>query len=397
METMNNMSGLGYFVNFLPADDPDEFSGGIAYSEHVDTIRGFYKASIQPRDTAWLLVWFKKNGNVIGGGIYPFTPADNVSSWTPFVFSTNMPSGEVPDTLMFGAASGNFRSDSLILGSRFALDGITFIANGIPVARQASNHNFENWDIYEVQKPDGLFSSLSYCINTDPLPVEKINTASDGSLAVKLTTVLNAMQDTTAGFVTNGIMHDGWPPLGGDTLYETPVAVSYDYISNIHNDQAYVNFYFKRNGQVIEETGRSYDTVSASVYTHERLPLSLSQTPDAIVYTLYSGENPGSQLIIDNIMLEYAAAVDNHTKVFRMETFPNPVNDILHFRIQSESPGRLRLFIYDASGKQVKERSFSYPAGNSRWDLRLSGLPAGIYVYRIMMNGKTNEHRFIKR
>ncbi len=387
---------LGYFVNFIPDDDPSQFRGGVDYSEHVDTIHGYYQAAIQPQDTAWLLVWFKKNGNVIGGGIYPFTANDNTSNWTLFEFPTNMPPGETPDTLMLGAASGNFRADTLIAGSVLALDNLTFIANGQPVTQQAPNNEFEYWDIYAVEKPDSLVTSLENCVNTDPLPVEKYTPATDGSYAIQLTTVLKTTQDTTAGFVTNGIPYDNWPPKGGDPLYDMPIAVSYDYISNLTADTASVGFYFKLNGQVISSTGQAYNTVSGTGFTHVRLPLYLSQTPDTVVYALFSGFNPGSQLIVDNILLEYAAAIDDQTEIRRLEAFPNPANDILHFRIASSGSGMIKLTIYDESGKEIFTRSHYYEAGKSEWKVDIGSLPKGIYSYIIEMNGKAYVHKFIK-
>lgn len=72
----------------------------------------------------------------------------------------------------------------------------------------------------------------------------------------------------------------------------------------------------------------------------------------------------------------------------RMSVYPNPGNGKFNFEFELEAPAQALLSIYDMNGRQVAAPlSRQLPAGNSVETLDLSELGAGVYLYRLSLNG----------
>jgi len=389
----SNDFDFGFFINF----DPDSFTGGIPYTEHVDSIKGYYKAHIVAQDTAWFISIFKNQGNIIGGETFPFTITENINTWTKFAFPTQMTAGVVPDTLMLGGVSSNALNEiGMEDGSWIMFDNIEYTSSGSPTTA-IPNNSFENWDTKNIDKPTDFNSSLKWDISTSPLTVEKSTDASSGNYAVKLQTIINIDQDTISGAITNGKLGGSWPLPGGMVLTNIPNEISYDIKPNMFTaDQAFVNFSFKKNGNIIHQVGNSYQS-NAPTYIHEVFPINLTQPVDTLLFAAANGRIPGSSITIDNIVFHYPNGVDTYINAKRIEAFPNPATNKLNFEIVAFKENEISIEIIDISGKSILQKKYYLNKGKHKISLDISRLSKGNYLYSIKTKSSVFTHKFIKK
>jgi len=389
----NNDVAVGYFINF----DPDHFTGGMPYNQHVDSICGYYKAHLVAQDSALLVALFKFNSSRIGGNIYKFAADRNTNDWTRFCYPTNMPPTAVSDTLMFGAASSNAISETgMEVGSWIQFDSIS-LKSGNQLLPPISNYSFENWNEKTVSFPDDFDSSLRWSITSNPLSVQKSTDATSGNYAVKLNTVVNQEQDTIVGALTNGTIGH-WPFEGGMPLNRIPSEVSYDYKVHYagHVDfDPNLQFIFKLNGQEIGNFGRTYQS-EVSVYQHESIPINIGTVPDTLQFNAFSGNFPGNNLWIDNIVLYYPAGITDNLNIQEMVAFPVPAKNRLNFKIEAVKKEPIAIEIIDINGRILFKKTFVLNQGGNQIYLKTNTLPKGTYLYRIKDGSGIITKQFIK-
>ncbi len=76
---------------------------------------------------------------------------------------------------------------------------------------------------------------------------------------------------------------------------------------------------------------------------------------------------------------------------------PNPLQDeTLSLHIVSSASGNCRTTLTDLSGRVLTELNFAVAAGKTEQRLKLSGLPAGIYLLRAELNGQSYLQKLVK-
>lgn len=77
----------------------------------------------------------------------------------------------------------------------------------------------------------------------------------------------------------------------------------------------------------------------------------------------------------------------------KVSVYPNPVHDLANFDFKGNLTRNATVVLYNMMGHEVLRESFlaGHPAS-----LQTSNLPAGIYVYRIDLNGKLMAGKFVK-
>ena len=75
------------------------------------------------------------------------------------------------------------------------------------------------------------------------------------------------------------------------------------------------------------------------------------------------------------------------------QIFPNPAEKELHF-LAEEGPLPLSVQLFDLTGKMVRQET--WPKGERRLNLDLTGLRNGFYVARINLKDGLYCHRFLK-
>ena len=387
----------GFFVNF----DGDNFSGGVPYSQHVDSVCGYYKAHLIAQDSALLVALFKNSGVVVGGNIYKFAADRNTNTWTRFCYPTNMPTIIAADTLMFGAASSNAISGvGMENGSWIQLDSIT-LKSGDQALPPITDFSFENWDSRTISFPNDFDTSLSFDITSNPLPVEKVTDATDGNYAVKLNTVYSQQhQDIIEGGITNGVMDD-WPFSGGLFIGQSavPDQVSWDYkvqLAGFNNYDPSISMIFRYNGADVGTFGRSYSN-NVTAYQHEVVSVNLTVQPDTLQFVAFSGDYPGNSLWVDNVELHYPAGITENLNIHQLVAFPVPSNDWINLDITAIKPEKINIELYDLNGKSVWQQEYNLQAGDNEIQINTAYLPPGNYQFRLEGASGTLSKKFIKK
>ncbi len=395
--TLDGEIQFGNFINF----DGDDFTGGVPYSQHVDSICGYYKAHLIAQDTALLVAIFKNNSIPVGGNIYKFDAGKNTNNWTRFCYPTNMPVGVTSDTLMFGAASSNvIGGTGMENGSWIQFDSIS-LKSGNQLLPPIQNYSFENWDTRTVSFPDDFDSSLKWYIDTNPLPVEKVTDATDGNYAVKLNTLVHPeFQEIVEGAITNGIIGD-WPFPGG--LYigqsQIPEQVSWDYKVQVAGFNSYdpnITMIFRQNGADVGIFGRSYSN-SLTTYQHEVLSVNLTVQPDTLQFVAFAGDFPGNSLWVDNVELHYPAGVTENLNIQQLIAFPVPAKDVINLNITAIKPEKISVKLYDIKGKVVWQNNYDLQSGDNNVKIEIAQLPPGTYQFHLEGERGNLSKKFIKK
>ncbi|NSL87230.1 T9SS type A sorting domain-containing protein [Chitinophaga sp. Mgbs1] len=80
-----------------------------------------------------------------------------------------------------------------------------------------------------------------------------------------------------------------------------------------------------------------------------------------------------------------------------VQIYPNPFNDHIAVSLQLKEGGTTQLGLYDLAGKPVSTIQTKYlPAGTHRLTLACKEAPAGIYILRVMHNGKALSRKVVK-
>ncbi len=75
--------------------------------------------------------------------------------------------------------------------------------------------------------------------------------------------------------------------------------------------------------------------------------------------------------------------------------FPNPVRDLLMVQLPEAGSGSLRLQIYSAAGRPVRERVYDSRPGTGKVIVNLGGLPSGAYVLHVAEGSRVFRQTFI--
>ena len=75
--------------------------------------------------------------------------------------------------------------------------------------------------------------------------------------------------------------------------------------------------------------------------------------------------------------------------------YPNPFNESTHFLLEQAHPGLVRLVVYNLLGQEVW--AWSAPLGQGAHRIRFSGtgLPSGVYLYRLESPTKSPTKRMV--
>lgn len=389
LETILSNEGdiiFGYFTN----GDPETLEGGQAVSlTAVDSVIGYYKYDIQPNDTALFLCFAKFNEAPVGGDI--FTIIGTQSTWARFSYPILASS---LDTVIIAAASSNAINElGMAEGSWIMFDDIQLKSNANGL-EPIQNYSFENWTDYLWEDLEEWTTPNQYVAGATTMPVEKTTDAYSGTYASQITTTLHVSNDTVGGNMSYGEWtQEG--PIGGFPYSEMTELVRFRYkTSFVGIDTAYVSIVFKKLGSVIAWHGTSF-TQNESAYTLWEQPISLPETPDTVFIAVSSGDNPGSQIIIDNFEFLIDVGFSDINQVQQIIAFPNPASDKLNFRVESEE-NNIDIRIYSLDGKLKLTRELQKSSGTQEIGVNISELSQGNYIYKVRIGNETFSKSFVK-
>ena len=81
--------------------------------------------------------------------------------------------------------------------------------------------------------------------------------------------------------------------------------------------------------------------------------------------------------------------VESRLHLLNLTIFPNPVDEVLNFKIGSRYSGNFEMYITDAQGKIVKAESIELIEGQNDKNINVNNLPNGLYLIHLY-----NENEF---
>jgi len=365
-------------------DDPIE---GIPWTTEIQTIEGHARYDVQAGDTAILVFVGWSAGNIVGEDLITFVGAQ--SSWVPFSHPLNM--GTItPDSILIAAASSNAVNEiGISLGSWLELDAIKLTSPNEPNPDMIPNFDFENWSNVVVEDPDDWSTYNSLVAGLGITSVFKSTDANNGSFSARIETAVWE-GDTLPGILTNGELdYDG--PSSGIPFVAQPAQFSgaYKYMPS-GQDTANIGVVFSNNGVII---GGSFIQVGqlTSAWTSFNEIVFLPNQPDTMLLLIFSGENGGSILYVDDLDLTGGTVGIQELSATDIVLFPNPTTDQVTI-LSSSDLGSSDITLFDLSGRIVIQRSAMLNT-RSGYDIDLSELPSGTYLLELIKDGE----RFIDR
>ncbi len=289
------------FFGFFIKGDVDNQSGGFAYNQRPDSLVGYAHYNIMPGDTALILAAFSRSGIPMANCIGTFVGTQ--ANYGRFSFPINWqgPSGIMPDSLIFAAASSNAINElGIAQGSKLVLDDVGFV--GAAGIAQPPNGGFENWTSIQSERPanwstfqDNGFAYQYNLVNKLTAPSE----VNSGNAAIEIkTNIIDG--DTLMGYLNN---------------FKDPNSGGYAYTKQIDTLSGYYQFQTPGTDSgtamvtLISGTQQYHRGVRlppVANYTEFNLPFNCPFTPDSIRISFIAGRDfnsvvPGSALWLDDI------------------------------------------------------------------------------------------------
>ena len=377
-------------IIFLGTPNGSTITGGIPVNVRPDSLKCYAKFNIQPNDTAYILIVFKKFGVVdpIGAAELKFT--GNQNAYQEYKSRVNwIDSTSIPDTLVGFMVSSSINQNPAIPGSELYLDNIGFTGvTGAPAS------NFETWVARESLEPEYWWTPNFALINQAPCVTQSTD-AHSGQYALRIENVLSDFGDTL-GFVSNGYFGNN-NFSGGMGVLQNPVMVSgYYKYAPMGNDTALVGVFISKF-DVTFGTSINLDSMlvklpAASSYTYFEVPITYNGWPiaDTLNITFASGniQNdtnilvPGSILLIDDIDVFYnPVSVQAFAFEKAQNVYPNPAQNILYVKLEQSTANQI-FKLFDAKGSLVFEGNCSYQDGTIA-TIDISEVPQGLYFYQL--------------
>lgn len=320
---------------------------GIPYTDNFEAVVVNYKIDLQPNDSLYLVLVRKNNGTIVDYQVKPFAFGPS-TVWTPQLIPVG---NTVQDELLLGFIIGDPNTTHKPNPASWALiDNIKLLNGGI-YQSNLPNYNFENWEESTVEIADE-WETLSpelarYGINN----VYKTTDAFQGAFAIEMSTDLLG-NDTIPGLLSKGNIDLGTgTPFAAVPIASTPVKIAgaYKYLTT-SADEGTLQIQFLENGTLVgyhEEVFTPH-----SNYTIFNSVVGMFGTPDSMIFTVLSGDNPGSILTLDALAFDSDLSIINQSIVDFL-IYPNPVTTTLNVEISEPSFKKGRLMT--ASGQIIWE------------------------------------------
>ncbi|MFH2141682.1 MAG: T9SS type A sorting domain-containing protein [Bacteroidota bacterium] len=360
--------------------------GGIPFTSTPDSVSAYIKYDIQPNDTAFFIVGFKKNGIFIGQAVKTFVGSQ--TQYARFSVPTGLDIMNPPDS-MVAIITCSSMDPPQIPGSTMTLDSISFINS----LQEFPNGSFETWTSYDVEEPDD-WTTLNFAgLGTGQYSVTKSADSYHGSFALSLESVSMPWGDTL-GFITNGTF-GGNGPEGGMPVSANPMKVTgYYKYTPVGNDTAQAGLFTFRYDSPADSTitleMAVINLTSTNTYTYFEIPLTRNLYPLAdtlnIIFTANkmgtSSSALGSVLLIDSLnIIYYPLPVNIQTTDYfsnsKISVFPNPADDIINVKL----PENLildEIKIYNSNGQIVR----NVKVKNQLITMNIFDLPSGLYYFQ---------------
>lgn len=384
LETVTDGNDMfpGYFVN--TQGDPTDGEGGFPYAAMPTNITGYYKYDIKTGDTALILVFFKKAGQVISADTFKISGSQ--SSYTQFSFPLSL--STTSDTVIIGVVSSNvFAGMPAQAGSKLFIDNIAF--NGAGSMPAIPNGDFENWTTasYDLIKKWNSYGE----------GIKRTTDKYKGNYAITLETIDYGNGNVGSSGITNGNLYNA----GGGSPFTKQIdtLIGYYKYSSSGADSAQIFISFSKNGNSIG--GYNLLLGPATTYTMFQIPFNLQTAPDSIRINIFGSPKAGSILLLDEIQLKsepLVTSIEEEKINFNANVFPNPASKKIRIIPGTEIKGNNIVNIYNSIGELVLYRNFNNLNPENGVEIEIETLKTGMYFYQLVGNNSQLklDGRFIK-
>jgi hypothetical protein len=391
MQTVASGGGsqAGYIINGNA--NGNGFTGGIAYAQKPTGIRFYYKYTPVNKDTAGVLVIFKKSGTPIDSFLITVTAAQANYTLHSYYPSKGLPLA--PDTIILGAVSSfsALKNGGGSIGSTFVLDSVTF--TGVTSQPADMNGSFENWTKDSILIPNGWY------INYPGVTFSTTAYAGKHSLQLETVNYQGGVQVSQAstGYYAN--CNTNCHQMGGFafTNQVDTLGFWYQYLPK-PNDTADIFLNFIKNGNTINGAG-AYVLAQPS-WTFGYIPFNVGQVPDTVVVSIVSSNHNnltsnaqyspyvGSILRIDNMAFysQPLAVVTLNVTKGSISVYPNPANTKVSVNLAGVSGSLQKLAVYDMSGRMLYSKDYPGVVKNTIEIIDISSYSSGVYLIEATTN-----------
>lgn len=366
---------FGYVMLGLPGQNGP--GNGIGYTAAVDSIVGYWKYQTMGNDSVTILTQQRISGTP---AFFMKKLAGSQTTWKRFSFPLPLTTGQ--DSIMVAFASGNAMANFSVPGTWMMVDKVQ-LKSGNTYATNLPNYSFENWSPATAENPDNWDS---FNANTAALgypTITKSTFAHTGSFAAQISTLsIPQFNDTVRGVLTKGPVMNVLNGLGGISYGANPTSFDGFYQYNPSGvDTARFNIVFYNNQAVV---GGTYFEVTNNVssYTSFNQSLLLSATPDSLALVIFSGNNPGSTLLVDDINLSGGNVSVTEQDIQNFKIYPTVTSSTTTISFDSQTQSDVEIFIYDLNGKLMGSKHFGATVGTNTVTYDLTELSTGSYIVK---------------
>jgi len=282
--------------------------------------------------------------------------------------------------------------------AKIVLSLIAVLLSASSALTQMQNPGFESWTSGE---PDNWKTN-----NANPFSfITQTSDAHAGSSAAH-----GVVVDLGGGFTLGPVLKSGSSSAGFPVNQRYAALHLWYKFTGAGGDQFQVTIGFSKQGNGVGG-GTISDSSGISTYKELVIPISYnddSVVPDTGVIAVdifpLSGPHAGSAFTVDDFGLDLTTDVSERSPglpdAFSLhQNYPNPFNPTTKIVYDIPVSSHVRLAVYDILGREVATLVNEHEApGRYRADLDASGLPSGMYFYRIEAGGfiQTNSMMLVK-
>lgn len=362
-----------------------------AYTDTVDTFTGYYKCDVMPGDTAIIMVELYNGGVNYASGVMQVYGTQ--STWTQFTVPIINGETEVPDSLFLGFTSSDpFNPGIAIPGSWVEIDNASLeFNNGSTTPSALPNASFENFYTEVVEQADDWWSMDPHL--THPFGTSyttKSTDAADGTYSLEITT---SVENAFLGFqslVTNGWWDQfNYTAKGGVPYNAQPDSLigMYKY-STLATDSAWFGVAMWNAGTGILIDSADF-LLPTNTWTQFSMELGITEAPDSMRLVFYSGEEIGSELLVDDLAFVGGdLQVESTSPNVEWNFYPNPADE--QVIIQYEAADQIELI--DMSGKVIFRDNIQ---NTSSTLIDTYDLTNGVYFIRLRNKGYATTKKLV--
>lgn len=364
--------------------------GGVPFNQRPDSLQLMAKYNIAAGDTAFAVMIFRKQTQIIYFDTFPIT-GNSGGGFVPLSFPLHFPTADVPDSLVLGFVNTNAFSNNPNPNSMLTIDEVHFAgANG-----NLPNWDFEQWEIdntdYLQLWSSGEDESDSHTFNC----MEKTTDATDGNFALKLVN----QTGKRISWVSTSLNTDSQGPhfpVGGRHL-----TFDFDYkFLPENNDTLSISMKLFKAGQ---QVGSAFVFIDAPAtnYTHQSIAIQYNNgldIPDSASIWIRLGASEmahgNSIAYFDKLTFDTTAVAINPLTVpsLRCLLFPNPASNSVTVA-WGAAFAQPEITLSDISGRVLQQLKAN--SGATKTVLNTATLASGMYLLSVKTQGQLSTQKLM--